>query len=233
MKAIRNPLAAAVSLLLALTLAWCTVLAPTTALAKSTPKWSSTNEWIATPTEGDYVFQLHWIDIDNLNGAKIKSVKSSNPSVARAEADSDHINITSSYKTGKTTISCKVNGVKLSHTFKVKYICPVTKFKVNGKSALKVFNKKNVYETKKTLKNKPIQVTAKKGWKITEVHKLTNGRPATKVFAGKKSWTGRVSTIKPNDGVTIVFVNSKTGAEQRIAFRKKWQLQIPNGGTVV
>lgn len=111
-------------------------------------------------------------------GAKIGKLKSANKKVATVETDESKSVVFIYYgaRTGSTTISGTIGGVKFSHKFTVKYICPVSVFKVNGKSALSTFKKKNIFITKKTIKNKKVTIKAKKGWVITEVTNTKNGK---------------------------------------------------------
>lgn len=229
-------LARVLSLALAFTLGLIGVLglAPRTALATDDIHFDpyEDTDWVVAPVEDDNITAFQAIPIAMPEGAKITNVKSSNKKVAKVEAENDYqyLWITYGHKCGSTTISCKVNGVTLSHKFTVKYTCPVTKFKVNGKSALKVFKKKNIFVTKKTLKNKKVSIKTKKGWVITKVDIIKKGNWKTKNVKNKRSYSVKISTIMPYDGVMFTIKNTKTGTEQTLKYRKYYDIRYAVAG---
>lgn len=187
--------------------------------------------WTVAPVRDDNYTGQTYIDIDAVrSGAKVKKLKSSNKKVATVKATSSGICITYGLRTGKTKISCVVRGVKLSRTFTVKYTCPASTFKVDGKSVLSKLKKKNVYVTSQTLQNKKVTVKAKKGWVITEVTNVKNGSGKTKTYKKKTSYTTKITTNMPYDGICIKFKNKKTGMEQTLKFRKRYDSYMGYAG---
>lgn len=189
------------------------------------------NRWVVEPVDDDNYTGWTSIYIDAvMDGAEVTKVKSSNKKVAKVKADANGLEITYGVRTGSTTISCDVNGVKLSHKFTVKYTCPASVFKVNGKSALSVLKKKNVFVTKKALKNKKVKVKAKKGWVITEVTNTKKGKGKTKAVKNKTSYSTRITTSRPYDGIRVKFKNKKTGEEQTMTYRKYYDSRNSQAG---
>lgn len=189
--------------------------------------------WTVAPTEDDNWEASELIDIPAVqNGAKVKKVKSSNKKVATAEADPYGIGLRITYgnRIGSTTISCTIGGKKLSHKFTVKYTCPVSAFKVNGKSALSTLKKKNVFVTKHTLKNKKVTIKAKKGWVITEVTNTKNFKSRTKKIKNKTSYSTKISTRYPYDGIRVTLKNKKTKVEQTVTYRKRYDRRHSQAG---
>lgn len=173
--------------------------------------------WTVAPVADDIEEGLELIHIPKVeDGAKIRKLKSSNEKVAFVKADTYGILIHYGLRTGSTTISGTIDGVKFSHKFTVKYICPVSAFKVNGKSVLSTFKKKNIFITRKTLKNKKVTIKAKKGWVITEVRNTKN----TKKIKNKTSYTTKINTKYPYDGICVTLKNKKTGMKQTVTYRK-------------
>lgn len=223
----------ALSLLILCSLACISPWQTNTVQAESDVKFNDqiSGSWVVSPVQDDNYTGLNTRFIDAVSdGAKVKSVKSSNKKVATAKASPYGLEITYGTRTGSTTISCKVNGVKLSHKFTVKYTCPVSAFKVNGKSELSTFKKKNVFVTKKTLKNKKVTVKAKKGWVITEVTNTKNGKGKMKAIKNKTSYSAKITTNWPYDGICIKFKNKKTGMEQTVTYRKRYDSGYSQAG---
>lgn len=187
--------------------------------------------WTVVPVADDNITGEEWIYIPAVtNGAKVKKLKSSNKKVATVKADIGGISIRYGRRTGSTTISGTIDGVKFSHKFTVKYTCPVSTFKVNGKSALSTFKKKNVFVTKKTLKNKNVTIKAKKGWVITEVTNTKNWKGKIKKIKNKTSYTTKISTKYPYDGISVTLKNKKTGTKQTVTYRKYYDRRYSQAG---
>ena len=98
------------------------------------------------------------------------------------------------------------------------------------KSALKTFKKKNVFVTKKTLKGKTVKIKTKKNWVITEVSLVKKGKYKDKEFDGKRSYSAKIYTIQPYDGISIKFKNTKTGMEQTLTYRKYYDIRYAQAG---
>lgn len=200
--------------------------------------FSDNIDWVVAPCEDDNITGTYPIDFMDsetglyiLDGLNITNVKSSNKKVAKIDSvDDDGIWLHYGMKTGSTTISFKVNGVPMSHKFTVKYTCPVKKFKVAGKSMLKTFKKKNLCVTKKTYKNKKAVIKAKKGWVITEANITKNGKYKHKNVKNKTSFSAKITTKWPYDGISLKFVNKKTGEEQTLTFRKYYDIRYAQAG---
>lgn len=165
-----------------------------------------------------------------MDGAKIGKLKSSNKKVATVQADIAGILIKYGLRTGSTIISGTIDGVEFSHKFTVKYTCPVSAFKVNGKSALSTFKKKNVFVTRNTLKNKKVTIKAKKGWVITKVTNTKNWKGKTKKIKNKTSYSTKISTRYPYDGISVTLKNKKTGMEQTVTYRKYYDRRYSQAG---
>lgn len=195
------------------------------------------DSWVVSPVEDDNIEGMFPVSFKDEYGyyltsdeVKIKNAKSSNKKVARVSNDSYGLWLYYGMTTGKSTITFTANGKKYSKVFQVKYICPVSVFKVAGKSELKTFKKKNIFVTKKTLKNKPVVVKAKKGWVITEVSIQKKDKYNTKEFKGKRSYSAKISTVWPYDGITIKFKNKKTDMEQTLTYRKYYDTRYAQAG---
>ena len=109
--------------------------------------------------------------------AKLVSVKSSNPSVIRAELNGTGIYDSTLYplKPGKSkiTVTYKLDGkkykVSATHTVK-KYPAPYSYIKVNGKK-INLSETKYYYDIDKYKKTSAkIQIKLKKGWKIADAY---------------------------------------------------------------
>lgn len=193
--------------------------------------FASDTDWVVAPNSDDNVHSGQFIDFEDsetgewLTDVSVTNVKSSNKKVATASAGSGFIQVEYGIKTGKTTISCVVNGVPLSHTFTVKYTCPAKTFKVAGKSLMKKFKKKNLVIDKKSVKKKKVVVKAKKDWVITKADIASKAKYKTKEFAGKKKYSVKITTKLPYDGICLTFKNTKTGEEQTMTYRKGYDSQ--------
>ena len=111
-------------------------LCASTAYAETAVEFNDelSSSWVVPPVTDDNYTGVAYMCIDAVEqGAKVKKLKSSNKKVATVKADSNGLVISYGLQTGSTTISCVVNGVKLSHKFTVKYVCPMSSFKVDGK----------------------------------------------------------------------------------------------------
>lgn len=187
--------------------------------------------WTVAPVEDDNITGTESIYIPAVvKGAKVRKLKSSNKKVATVKADVGGLEITYGLRTGSTTISGTIDGKKFSHKFTVKYTCPVSTFKVNGKSALSTLKKKNVFVTKNTLKNKKVTIKAKKGWVITKVTNTKNFKSSTKKIKNKTSYSTKISTKYPYDGIRVTLKNKKTKVEQTITYRKRYDRRYSQAG---
>lgn len=181
------------------------------------------NVWTVAPT-GDGIGRFEYITFDEVeDGATIKNLKSSNKKVATVSKGTDAIFIDYGSKTGSTTISCTVNGVKLKKVFRVKYVSPVKSFKVAGKTITSKFRKKNILRTGQTTVNKKATIVAKNGWTITEILNVKNFKRRTYTYkTGKKSVSLKIKTVAPSDGLRVTFKNTKTGVEQEIDYLRNY-----------
>ena len=191
--------------------------------------------WVVSPTRADNVegsVPISFMDDEGyyLTDVKIKNAKSSNKKVARVGVYGSTLWVYYGQKTGKTTISCTVNGVSLKHTFQVKYTCPVKTFKVAGSSVLKQFKKKNCVTVKKTYKNKKVTVKTKKNWVITKVTLIKDGKRNDKSVKNKTSYTAKISTKMPYEGIQLDFMNKKSGEEQTLSFIKAYDKRYATAG---
>lgn len=186
---------------------------------------------VVAPLEDDNIVTYYYVSFKDENGyllsdddVKITELKSSNKKIARADK-SYGLCIQYGVTTGSTVISFKANGKPFKINFRVKYTCPVSKFTVAGKSALKTFKKKNIFVTKSTLKNKKVVIKTKKNWVITHVDIYKKNRSIEKDFAkGKRSFSAKISTIEPYDGIRIEFKNKKTDEKQTLKYRKYYDV---------
>ena len=196
---------------------------------------TSSKTWVVAPVEADNIsgsMPVSFMDEEGyyLTDATVTNAKSSNKKVATVEVYGSTLWINYGAKTGKTTISCTVNGVAMSHVFQVKYTCPVKTFKVNGTSMLKQVKKKNYVTTKKTYKNKKVVVKTKKNWVITNAQLVKNGKYKDKTVKNKKSYTAKITTKMPYDGITLTFKNTKTEEVQTVAFVKYYDMRYATAG---
>ncbi|MEY8427359.1 hypothetical protein AALA00_06475 [Lachnospiraceae bacterium 46-15] len=215
----------ALSMVMACSLAAGNPLCASTAYAETAVEFNDeySDSWVVTPVQDDNYTGQAYMQIDAVEeGAKVKKLKSSNKKVATVKADSSGLVISYGLQTGSTTISCVVNGVKLSHKFTVKYICPLSGFKVDGKSVLSTLKKKNVFVTSQTLENKRVVIKAKKGWVITQVTNVKNSKSRTAAVKNKTSYSTSITTKWPYDGIRVKLKNKKNGKEQIITYRKMY-----------
>lgn len=187
--------------------------------------------WVAGPVEDDNYTGIRYMYINAVEeGAKVRKLRSSDPRVATVSATSFGLCIQYGLHTGSTTISCVVRGVRLSHRFTVRYTCPVSSFKVDGKNVLSTLKKKNVYVTSKTLTQKNVVIKAKKGWVITHISNTKAHRNASREVKNKTSITTKITTRYPYDGVCVKLRNKKTGEEQTVKYRKRYNLSDSMAG---
>lgn len=208
-------------------------LCASTAYAETEVKFNdeSNISWVVSPVPDDNYTGEMYMYIDAVEeGEKVKKLKSSNKKVATVKAGSSGVAISYGLRTGSTMISCVVNGVKLSHKFTVKYVCPVSSFKVDGKSVLSTLKKKNVFVTSQTLENKKVTIKAKKGWVITEVRNVKNMKSRTAKVRNKTSYSTTITTKWPYDGIRVKFKNKKTGKEQTVTYRKMYSSDYSQAG---
>lgn len=193
--------------------------------------------WVVSPVEDDNITGVFSVMFEDENGyllydddVKITNLRSSNKKVARV-SKSYGLTIEYGMTTGKSTISFKANGKQFKKVFQVKYTCPVKQFKVAGKSVLKTFMKKNIFVTKSTLKSKKVVVKTKKNWVITHVSLAKKGNYKDKDFKkGKTSYSAKISTPWPYDGITLKFKNKKTDEEQTLTYRKYYDVRYAQAG---
>lgn len=118
-----------------------------------------------------------WVEVSPYSlvwdASQIKNLKSSNPRVATVSAKfySEVYLIIKPIKTGTTTISCTVNGKNLKYKLTVcKYANPFKKLMLGDQNYASSFNQK---ETSKKIKNpgdqRTLNITLKKGWKLTKI----------------------------------------------------------------
>lgn len=160
----------------------------------------------------------HDITITNLKSSNRKVAKVSVPSYANYMIHIDYRNVC-----GSTTISFTANGQNFSRVFKVRYTCPISKFKVDKTNATTKLKKKNLYTSSKTVKNKKAMIKAKKGWIIDSVTTTCSNKPlrtkTKSIKVNKASWSGKVSFNTPYDGIVATLHNLKTNEEQTVTYQ--------------
>lgn len=119
-------------------------------------------------------------------------------------------------KAGKTTVSFKYAGKKLSTTIYVEeWENPCKKFLVGTKDYKKTFDKSGQYnQSAKKNEKKKIKVEAAKGWKLLGIYRLDNhGRKKV-----KNNSKILLSTAETGTGVGVIFQNKKTKKKELLYF---------------
>ena len=146
---------------------------------------------------------------------QIKSLKSSNKSIARVVARQGYIDVYYYKKPGKVNITCTVNGTKLKASLTVKkYSSPVKTFKVGSKNFASKFKGAAHYDYYHTAKinKQALTLKANSGWVIDEVqvYKSNNGFKYYKDI-NKSSYTLKNLTLNGKyDEITVYFYNKKS-----------------------
>ncbi|MCI8483807.1 MAG: hypothetical protein HFH41_05660 [Lachnospiraceae bacterium] len=147
--------------------------------------------------------------------SSIKSLKSSDPSIARPYIDKNgNIRVYFFKKTGKAVISFKIGSQKLSSTINIKkYTNPLKTFKVGKKNFLSHFNNSTEYNYFHTSpwKNQKVSIKAASGWRISSLS-MQYGTGTCKINANKKkiSFSKKVTFDGKTDYITVTMYHVKT-----------------------
>lgn len=178
--------------------------------AASSVRWNRFNDYVVTYKPGSYSRRSS-VPLSIVGCSKksqIKKLKSSRPSVCKVSAKDGYIRVEYGKKSGSSTITCTVKGVKLSHKFTVKkYTNPLSKFKVGKTNYTSKFAKYNFY-TGKRFKKQTLSLKAKKGWKISDVY-LYNGKSTKHYAVNKSSFSKKISLTKKYSSIQVTMYNSK------------------------
>lgn len=148
--------------------------------------------------------------------SSIKSLKSSNPSVAKPYIDTTgEIRVYFFKKPGKATISFKIGGQTLKTTLTVKkYSNPVSTFKIGKKDFTSRFNSTtecNYFHTA-AMNNQKVTIKAAKGWKITSIYIKYGSSSYRNGSCSKTSFSKKLSFNGAEDYISVSMYNAKSKA---------------------
>lgn len=152
--------------------------------------------------------------------SEIKNLKSSNKKV-QVEAKDGYVVAYFGDKALTSTISCKVNGTKISTKLTIKkYSNPFSTFKIGSANFTSKFNKDDEYRQKKDFKKQTLNIKVKKDWIITSVSVYSDGSSNT-YRVNKSSFSKKITLSGKYSATIYVYVkNAKTGVSEHMIFQK-------------
>ena len=125
-----------------------------------------------------------------------------------------------SLKAEKTTISCKVKGVKLSTTLKVKkYSNPCKSIKLGSKNFTSKFSNYWEYKQTKTFKNQKLNIQMNKNWKITSIY-VYNSSGSQYFTVNSNKFNKKISLKGSYSYVDVYCYNSKDKCYEVLTLKK-------------
>jgi hypothetical protein len=215
--------AAAAVLTVALTLAAVLVIPQQTAevqAATTTPKFYS-SKYILTYEPGDNYSSYYTVlsIAGSPSASKIKNLKSTSSDI-KVEAKNGYIKATFGDKAAKATISCKVNGTKISTVVEVKkYTNPCKSFKIGSTNFTSKFKTTSTYRQSKSFKKQKLSITMNDNWKITGVY-VYNGSSTNSWTVNGTSFSKTISLTNSYSYVDVYCTNTKTGVKEYLTFYK-------------
>lgn len=219
-KMMKRLLAFAVAFILVFSAAGLLPQAAEEVQAASTVRWNLFNGYTVTYKPGSsysrYSTSLSIVGCSKKS--QIKKLKSSKPSICQVEAKDGYIRVIFGKKAGTSTISCVVNGVKLSHKFTVKkYTNPLSSIKLGKTNYTSKYAKVDQYKKAPKVKNQTLSLKAKKGWEIRSVY-VNNGSSTSSYRVNKSSFSKKISLTGKYSYVSIGLYNSKTKVLEYLYF---------------
>lgn len=188
--------------------------------AATTPRFTS-SRYVTTYMTGDkytkYYVVLSIVGCEK--ASQIKSLKSSSKDITLEKKDG-YIRAYFGDKAAKATISCKVNGKKISTVLEVKkYTNPAKTFKIGKTNYASKFKNVDTYKQKKSFKKQKFSITMNKNWKINSVS-VYNGGSTSRWTVNSTKFSKTISLTNTYAYLSVYCTNSKTGVSEWLYFYK-------------
>lgn len=188
--------------------------------AATTPRFTSTR-YVTTYMTGDqyskYYVTLSIVGCDK--ASQIKDLKSSSKYITLEKKDG-YVKAYFGDRAVKATISCKVNGKKISTVLDVrKYANPVKTFKIGKTNYASKFKNVDTYRQKKAFKKQKLSITMNKNWKINSVS-VYNGSSSSSWTVNSNKFSKTISLTNSYAYVRVYCTNSSTGVSEWLYFYK-------------